>query len=92
MDVKKRSSNFTSSEKIHLFGLIADKYASILEDKKTDRASIWKREEAWKSIEKEFNAASPASIYRQADTLKKLYSNKKKRLRKRWLKRKKKYY
>lgn len=82
MNDKKRGCNFTQSEKVFLFRLIAEKYAITLEDKKTDRASLQKREESWKLIEKEFNAVSPASIYREASNLKKLYANKKKEIRK----------
>lgn len=83
MEEKKRSCNFTNTEKKFLFQLIADKHGRVLEDKKTDRASLAKREETWKLIENEFNAVSPSNMYRGADSLKKLYSNKKKEVRKR---------
>lgn len=35
-DSKTRTPNFTASEKCHLLRIIANKYAHILEDKKTD--------------------------------------------------------
>ncbi|KAJ8933889.1 hypothetical protein NQ318_001682 [Aromia moschata] len=79
---KRRVPNFTPSEKAHLMQIIASNFASVLEDKKTDRASSFRKEEAWKSVEKAFNASSSSSIYRTALSLKKCYENRKKELRK----------
>lgn len=59
MEEKKRSSNFTHAERSFLFRLVGQKYWQVLKDKKTDRASLQKRENTWKQIEKEFNAVSP---------------------------------
>lgn len=80
--LKNRVPNFTSSEKAHLLRIIANKYASILEDKKTDRASSNEKEKAWKNVEMEFNASSISSTYRPAISLKKCYENRKKEYRK----------
>ncbi|KAJ8915275.1 hypothetical protein NQ315_014783 [Exocentrus adspersus] len=82
MEDRKRSHNFTSTEKSFLFRLIAEKYAAVLEDKKTDRASVEKRDSAWKRIEIDFNAVNPSNIFRSANILKKFYCNKKKDIRK----------
>ncbi|KAF5271166.1 hypothetical protein FQA39_LY18839 [Lamprigera yunnana] len=46
-DKKVREPNFSSSEKVHLMNIIANKYALILEDKNTDRASTSKKLKAW---------------------------------------------
>ncbi|KAJ8969667.1 hypothetical protein NQ317_014739 [Molorchus minor] len=62
--------------------IIANKYASTLEDKKTDRTSTTQKEKTWKAIEDEFNASSSCSTYRNATCLKKCYENRKKKLRK----------
>lgn len=78
----KRAPNFRDDEKNHLFSIIAEKFANILEDKKTDRASIQKRQETWKKIEKTYNSCSPSIYYRNAECLKKFYENSKKELRK----------
>ncbi|KAJ8966215.1 hypothetical protein NQ317_007584 [Molorchus minor] len=62
--------------------IIANKYASTLEDKKTDRTSTTQKEKTWKAIEDEFSASSSCSTYRNATCLKKCYENRKKELRK----------
>lgn len=79
---KVRVPNFTGSEKSLLMRIIANKYASTLEDKKTDRACSTNKEKAWQAIESEFNATSTSSVYRNAGCLKKCYENRKKELRK----------
>lgn len=78
----RRVPNFTNAEKMHLMRLISSKYASVLEDKKTDRASSTQKNRAWQLIENEFNSSSSSGIYRNAACLQKCYSNKKKELRK----------
>lgn len=78
----QRVPNFTNSEKGYLMQIIANKFASIIEDKKTDRASSTQKEKAWQAIENEFNASSTNSTYRNAISLKKCYENRKKELRK----------
>lgn len=78
----KRVPNFALSEKYHLMHLIANKYAGIIEDKKTDRASSAQKEKVWKLIENEFNASSSVNTYRSAANFKKWYENRKKELRK----------
>ncbi|KAK4872750.1 hypothetical protein RN001_014779 [Aquatica leii] len=81
-DKKVREPNFSSSEKMHLMNIIANKYALILEDKKTDRASTSEKLKAWQVVEEEFNASSTSTTYRDATCLKKCYENRKKELRK----------
>ncbi|CAG9772305.1 unnamed protein product [Ceutorhynchus assimilis] len=78
----KRVPNFSVAEKTHLMRLIASKYASVLEDKKTDRTSSIQKNKAWQLIENEFNSSSSSGVYRNAACLQKCYSNKKKELRK----------
>jgi len=78
----ERAPNFTKSEKTKLMQIIAQKFKNTLEDKKTDRASVSKKEEAWKKIESEFNFNSIGQNYRSAKSLKKCYENRKKELRK----------
>lgn len=56
---RSRGPNFNNAEKVHLLNLIASKYARVLEDKKTDRASNCEKEKAWQSIEKEFKLHLP---------------------------------
>ncbi|KAK4887341.1 hypothetical protein RN001_003612, partial [Aquatica leii] len=60
----------------------ANKYGTVLEDKKTDRASAENKFKAWENIASEFNATSSASILRSTASLKKCYENRKKELRK----------
>lgn len=78
----KRVPNFTFQEKQYLINLISEKYASIIEDKKTNRTSIDEKKEVWNKIEKEFNASGPIVAYRSVDSLRRMYENKKKELRK----------
>lgn len=72
---KVRSSNFTSSEKGYLLRIIAKKYAAILQDRRTDRATTTRKMKAWKAIEKEYNASSTSNIYRSAICLRQFYKN-----------------
>ncbi|KAF5275533.1 hypothetical protein FQR65_LT16600 [Abscondita terminalis] len=81
-NMKGRVPNFSASEKLRLLRMIADKYASIIEDKKTDRASAEKKLKAWYQITNEFNATSVTSVFRSLASLKKCYENRKKELRK----------
>ncbi|CAG9773269.1 unnamed protein product [Ceutorhynchus assimilis] len=78
----KRVPNFSVAEKTHLMRLIASKYVSVLEDKKTDRTSSIQKNKAWQLIENEFNSSSSSGVYRNAACLQKCYSNKQKELRK----------
>ncbi|KAK4882382.1 hypothetical protein RN001_005701 [Aquatica leii] len=78
----RRSANFTNAEKSHLFNIICDKYITVIEDKKTNRASITKKKFAWKKIEQDFNATNLNNILRTSENLKKFYENRKKCIRK----------
>lgn len=78
----KRVPNFSPAEKQFLINLIAKKYAGVLEDKKTNRVSIADKNTAWKQIEEEFNSSGPLICYRNAESLRRLYENRKKDLRK----------
>lgn len=82
MSAKLRVPNFTTSEKLHLLRIIANTYSSIIEDKKTDRASGEKKDMAWKNITHQFNASSSTGVLRSMASLKKCYENRKKELRK----------
>lgn len=78
----RRMANFSDSERRLLIQIISNKYASILEDKKTDKASVFQKDQAWKKIEQDFNSTSSTNVYRNAISLKKCYGNRKKILRK----------
>lgn len=77
----KRTPNFTANEKDCLIDII-EKYAHVLEDKKTNRVSVDEKNTVWKKIEVEFNNKASIACYRNADQLRRLYENKKKELRK----------
>lgn len=81
MDKRQRGANFTPKEKILLFDLIY-KYKSIVENKKTDNVSCTNKNECWKKISEQFNAASPSMLTRSVESLRKFYENKKKEVRK----------
>lgn len=74
--------NFSDFEKRLLIQIISNKYAGILESKKTDKSSVFQKDQTWKKIEQDFNATSSANVYRNATCLKKFYENRKKLLRK----------
>ena len=78
---RARSSNFSSNEKSHLINIIA-KYKNIIENKETDKNTNFEKNSAWERVTTEFNATSPANIYRTKDSIKRFYENKKKELRK----------
>lgn len=86
-----RIPNFSSAEKESLM-MIALKYASILEDKKTNRSGLEEKSEAWKKIETEFNNTAPILAFRSQEQLKRLYENRKKDLRKKLADHKKETY
>lgn len=82
VEMKKRSPNFTPQEKNLLISIIANKYANILENKKTNQVSITEKLNAWKNIENEFNAVNQSGVFRSFENLKLLYENQKKEVRK----------
>ncbi|CAH1107487.1 unnamed protein product [Psylliodes chrysocephalus] len=78
---KKRSANFTPNETILLMSLISD-FKNVLENKKTDGVSMQEKNKTWKKITNAFNSACPEGRHRETDSLKKLYDNKKREVRK----------
>lgn len=79
--LRRRSPNFTKDE-VHLLLYIAVGEKFVIENKKTD-ATTWKeKDEAWERICTAFNSQSPQNVWRNKDSLRKLYDNKKKELRK----------
>ncbi|KAH1021639.1 hypothetical protein HUJ04_011132, partial [Dendroctonus ponderosae] len=78
---RQRSQNFCNDEKISLMDII-EKYKNIVENKKTDCISSNQKKKAWVQIANEFNAICPDSSFRDCNTLKKFYENKKKEVRK----------
>lgn len=86
-----RIPNFSPAEKESLM-VIVMRYASILEDKKTNRVGLEEKTQAWKKIETEFNNTAPILAFRSQEQLKRLYDNKKKDLRKKMADHKKETY
>lgn len=78
---RERSPNFSPSEKAILIQIVADKYAQILENKKTDHISLNDKMKTWKNIELEFNSLSPNTYHRSWEVLKRFYENQKKTVR-----------
>lgn len=76
---RERTVNFTSDEKLLLINIVA-KYKDIVENKKTDAVGIREKKIAWEKITEDFNSSG---LYcpRSCDSLKRLYENKKKQLR-----------
>ncbi|CAH1099138.1 unnamed protein product [Psylliodes chrysocephalus] len=88
-DGKKREPNFTPDEKTHLFNIIFNGYGKKLEDKRTDRVSVTEKKQLWGRIQEEFNSTSPNTTFRSWESLKLLYENKKKDLRRKMAEEKK---
>ena len=63
----RRAANVSASEKHLLIELIA-KYASIIENKETDKMTVAEKKAAWKSLSDDFNAIS--CIKRSSEQLK----------------------
>ncbi|XP_057671229.1 uncharacterized protein LOC130902958 [Diorhabda carinulata] len=78
---KKRTPNFVLAERLHLMEIISKKYGTILEDKKTDRTSVEDRTKVWRKVENNFNATSTWGIFRDKESLKRLYENRKREVR-----------
>lgn len=79
---RKRTANFTTEEKLILMELVSRKYKNVLENKKTDKSSIDERIKTWRHIETEYNSNNPTGIFRDWETLKRLYENRKREVRK----------
>lgn len=78
---RQRGANFTKHEENIAFSIIL-KHKNIVENKKTDAVSIEDKKKAWQKIISEFNAISPNNCERAVESLKKMYENRKKELRK----------
>ncbi|KAB0803364.1 hypothetical protein PPYR_00334 [Photinus pyralis] len=78
----KRAPKFTPSEKLLLMSIISNKYASVIEDKKTDRTYVQDRIKSWKMVEEDFNSSLPNGVFRDWECLKRFYENQRKEVRK----------
>lgn len=74
---RSRSANFLAKEKLLLVTLAAN-FKNILENKKTDTVTNQEKEQAWALITTQFNSQCPDNIFRNKESLKRLYENKKK--------------
>nr|CAI5840972.1 unnamed protein product [Callosobruchus analis]CAI5840974.1 unnamed protein product [Callosobruchus analis] len=63
---------FTTSEKALLLNLV-DKFKDLIENKKTDGATLEKKKEAWEKVTRLFNANSETQ--RQCKQLRKFWDN-----------------
>lgn len=88
---KRRTLNFSSKEDNVLLALIKEKYASQIENKKTDSNANKSKAEAWIQLAKEFNSCC-GDNYRDAKVLQNKYLNMKKRSKKRFAEEKKYLY
>lgn len=74
-----KSTNFSGDEKALLITVI-EKYKGILECQTTNKKSNAKKDEAWEKITRKFNAQN--ATYRKLDSLKNLYGNLKRDVKK----------
>ena len=77
---KKRATNFVQSER-ELFSIMLEKYASKIENKRSDAQSKAEKAEAWGQLTDEFNANSSFTV-REESSLKSLWDNLKRNARK----------
>lgn len=80
-ELKKRAPNFSGKEKEALVNIIYN-YREIIECKKTDGTTWREKDEAWEKVASSFNAQLPDNYPRSKDSLRKLYENMKKNVRK----------
>ncbi|CAH2007410.1 unnamed protein product [Acanthoscelides obtectus] len=78
---RKRGANFTTSETRVLLSIITE-FTAIMENKKTGGVSVQEKNKAWSKITAKFDAACLEGRHRTMDSLKKLFDNKKRELRK----------
>ncbi|KAJ3661718.1 hypothetical protein Zmor_006105 [Zophobas morio] len=76
----KRWKNFTGHEKSELTQII-QRYAHIIENKKTDAVSVKQKVNCWEEIKNEFNAVTTEGP-RDVQSLKTFYQNTKRSLKK----------
>lgn len=72
-NVAKKRVNYTSEEKNVLISIV-DKYKSIIENKTTNAVANNEKDKAWVLLCEDFNARG-VKIYRDADSLRKQWSN-----------------
>ncbi|KAJ8910201.1 hypothetical protein NQ315_014372 [Exocentrus adspersus] len=87
----KRAANFSNKEESILITLIKEKYASRIENKKTDTNANKSRNEAWLQLAKDFNSYC-GDVYRDPQVLRSKYLNIKKRAKKNFSEEKKYVY
>ncbi|XP_063619022.1 uncharacterized protein LOC134791816 [Cydia splendana] len=75
-----RAPNFTQSDNLLLCDVVS-KYIHIIENKKTDGASLLQKQKAWLEVAEEYNS-STTGFSRTAESLQQTYKNLKKRAKK----------
>lgn len=78
---KKRAPIFSATEKSVLLNIIFT-FKSVIENKKTDAVTWRQKDNAWNKITSQFNCQTPENHPRTKESLRKLYDNIKKNLRK----------
>lgn len=82
MESGKRSKNFTEREKMLLID-VATSFMSIIDNKKTDGASVDAKKQAWTALTNKYNAVSETGV-RTEKQLHALYDNLKKKIKKKY--------
>lgn len=75
-----RAPNFTSGEGHHLCEVI-EKYKHIIENKRTDGASLQDKQKAWLKVTNDYNSTTTAYV-RTVESLQQSYKNIKKKVKK----------
>lgn len=75
-----RAPNFTSSEAFHLCEIL-ENYKHIIENKKTDGASLHDKQNAWLKVVEEYNSTT-TTYSRTIESLQQCYKNMKKNAKK----------
>lgn len=83
MDERKRAPNFTLEE-VEKLKASVQKFASVVENRRSDVLSKKQKIEGWKKIEIDFNADNNNAIFRNHDVLKKKWENLKKCCKKKY--------
>ncbi|CAH1117627.1 unnamed protein product [Phaedon cochleariae] len=78
---RARSSNYTQQEKNLLLNIIL-RFKHVVESKKTDAVTWRDKNSTWTKIATLFNSQSPTGTYRDVTSLRKVYENVKKTVRK----------
>ncbi|CAG9773628.1 unnamed protein product [Ceutorhynchus assimilis] len=80
-EAKKRAPNFSPREKNMLLNTVFA-FKGVIENKKTDSVTWRQKDDAWDQIASLFNSQTPENHHRTKDSLRKLYENIKKNVRK----------